>query len=113
MSMVMLEKELQANVIDTAHLFGWTVAHFRSMRDFHGVWRTPVAADGAGFPDLVLTRERVIFAELKAGYNKLSLEQAEWGSRLLLAGAEWYEWRARDWQNGTIEEILRKRVRDA
>lgn len=108
MSLVMLEAELMEVVIDTAHLFGWTVAHFRPALTNKG-WRTPVSADGKGYPDCMFTRERIFFAELKVGYNKLSPEQAEWGSRILLAGGEWYEWRPKDWADGTIEAILRKR----
>lgn len=106
--MVMLERELSANIVDLAHLFGWQVAYFRPAQTNKG-WRTPVGADGKGWPDLTLVRERVIFAELKVGYGKLSPEQTEWGSRLLLAGAEWYEWRVAHWADGTIESILRRR----
>ena len=49
----MNEAEFQRMVIDMAHLFGWRVAHFRKVQT-HGRWMTAVAADGKGFPDLVL-----------------------------------------------------------
>jgi hypothetical protein len=53
-------------VIDLPHLLGWRAAHFRPARTATG-WRTPVAADGAGFPDLVPAKSGlpVIFAETK------------------------------------------------
>lgn len=43
------EIQWQAQVIELAHILGWTVAHFRPALTKHG-WRTPVQADGAGFP---------------------------------------------------------------
>ena len=67
----MTEAELQANVVKTAHLFGWTVAHFRSVpvKTNKGIrYMTPVSADGKGFPDLCLVHgehRRVLFRELK------------------------------------------------
>ena len=47
----MSERELQDAVIQLARLLGWRVAHFRPAMTTRG-WRTPVSADGAGFPDL-------------------------------------------------------------
>lgn len=74
----MKEDEFQQMVIDMAHLFGWRVAHFRRARTAKG-WRTPVAADGKGFPDLVLVRHKqVIYAELKTDRGTVSPEQREW-----------------------------------
>lgn len=46
------EAELQSAVIELARTLGYRVAHFRAARTAQG-WRTPVEADGAGFPDLV------------------------------------------------------------
>ena len=74
----MKESEFQRIVIDMAHLFGWQVAHFRPAQTAKG-WRTAVAADGKGFPDLVIARERqVIFAELKTKTGRLSEAQCRW-----------------------------------
>jgi hypothetical protein len=100
------ETEFSTFVIDTAHLFGWKVAHFRPARTKHG-WVTPVAADGKGYPDLTMVRERVIFAELKVGRNKLSEEQASWVAALASAGAEIKVWRPED--EDLIVETLRLR----
>lgn len=76
------EAEFQAQVIQLARLLGWRVAHFRAAQTKRG-WRTPVSADGAGFPDLVLARKgRVIFAELKTQRGKLSTAQECWQNEL-------------------------------
>ena len=97
----MTEAEFQKQVIDAAHLFGWRVAHFRPARTAHG-WRTPVAADGAGFPDLVLVRNhQLIFAELKTDTGKLSDAQRGW----LEALPRSVVWRPRYWDD--IERALK------
>jgi VRR-NUC domain len=103
------EEELQSAVIELAHLFGWVVAHFRPAKTERG-WRTAVSADGAGFPDLVLVRERVIFAELKSQRGHLSEQQRMWSTSLVQAGAEIYTWRPAQWTSGEIEAVLRERA---
>ena len=107
----MSEDELLENVVDCAHLFGWRVAHFRAARSAHG-WRTPVQADGKGFPDLVLAREGdVIFAELKRQKTKLTPEQELWFQELFGGQALMVVWRPSDWVDGTIESALRGEAR--
>ena len=91
-----LERDWQKYVIDLAHTLGWRIAHFRPAQLQSGKWVTPVAADGAGFPDLVLVRNRIIYAELKTDTGKLSRAQQAWGSELIAAGGEYYVWRPRD-----------------
>jgi hypothetical protein len=103
----MTEKELQKLIIDVAHLFGWMVAHFRSVETKRQGWQTPVQADGQGFPDLCLVRDRVVFVEVKVGYNKLSVHQERWRDRIIASGTEWYEWREDHWQAGEVEKVLR------
>jgi hypothetical protein len=99
------ERDFQAAVIEAARLFGWRVAHFRPARTAHG-WRTPVQADGAGFPDLSAVRgARLIAAELKSERGKLRPEQARWLEALQAAGAVARIWRPADW--AAIEERLR------
>lgn len=92
------EHGFQTCVIDVAHLAGWRVAHFRAGRTADG-WRTPVTADGAGWPDLVCVRgDRIIFAELKSDTGKLSARQRQWLDVLqLIPGCEVYVWRPGDW----------------
>lgn len=91
----MSEADWQEQVIDLAHLYGWKVAHFRPARTDKG-WRTPVAADGKGFPDLVLVRDRVLAVELKADGGKLTVEQRHWLDAFHDAGVEAAVWRPRD-----------------
>lgn len=98
------EAELQAHVIDLARMLRWRVAHFRPAMTKHG-WRTPVAADGKGFPDLVLVRDRVIFAELKSRTGRVGADQQAWLDAARAAGAEAHVWRPADLQ--TIAEVLR------
>ena len=104
----MSEQELSDKVIELAHLFGWRIAHFRPAMTKHG-WRTPVAADGKGFPDLVMVKDRVVFLELKSTRGSLTDEQVQWQEALTLAGAEHHVVRPQDWVDGSVEALLRRR----
>lgn len=102
----MKESDLQTGVIDLAHALGWRVAHFRPARTAHG-WRTPVAADGAGFPDLVLVRRtRIVAAELKSDRGRLSDVQRDWLEALYAAGVETHVWTPAEYPD-RIAEVLR------
>ena len=96
------EAEFQLQVIEYAQSLGWAAAHFRRVRvqraNGEVYWETPVAADGKGWPDLLLVRERIIYAELKSETGTLRPEQKVWNVRLEAAGAEYYLWRPRDWK---------------
>ena len=75
----MTEKELQAAVIELCKLFGWAYYHtYNSRRSV------------AGFPDLVLVRDRIIFVELKSEKGRLSEAQAVWADDIFTAGGEWH-----------------------
>jgi len=100
------EETLQQMVIDLAHICGWKCAHFRPALTKHG-WRTPVSADGKGWPDLVLVRDIVIYRELKADGGKLSEEQTQWLVDLRAAGQDAAVWRPNDWP--TIQATLTRR----
>lgn len=104
------EAQFQSALIEMAHVLGWKCVHFRPALNGSGNWRTPVAADGGGWVDLVLVRDRVIFAELKSVRGKMSPEQVAWKDSLEAAGAEYYLWRIDAWKDGTIERVLRKRA---
>lgn len=106
------EAMFQSHVIRLAQVLGYRVAHFRPGRTADG-WRTPVAADGAGFPDLVLVREaapgragRVLYIECKAERGRRSASQRAWAAALTGAGAEYYLFRPRHWSSGEIERVL-------
>ncbi len=72
------ERDLQNAIVDAAHLYGYDVFHARPALSKKG-WRTPVAYDGKGYPDLTMVGNgRVIFAELKSARGKLEREQEHW-----------------------------------
>src|SRR5262249_36636853 len=87
------ESKFQQMVLGLARLHRWEWFHVYDSR------RSP-----AGFPDLVLVRERVVFAELKTDTGRLHWQQRLWQEWLKKAGAEVYIWRPKDWQ--TIQDIL-------
>ena len=96
------EAEWQQTVLDLARFCGWIVAHFRPARYGRGDverWVTPVAADGKGFPDLVLVHPQVgvLFRELKSDTGRLSAAQTGWLKTLEEAGADVGVWRPSDW----------------
>jgi hypothetical protein len=104
----MREAELQAGVVDLAHALGYRVAHFRPAMTAHG-WRTPVSADGAGFPDLVLCRARdgrIIVAELKAEKGRVTEAQRAWLDDLSAAGVPVFTWWPADYPD-RIAGVLR------
>jgi hypothetical protein len=102
------EADFMDQVIRYARLMGWRVAHFRKVRVQRGngsvYWETPVAADGKGFLDLVLVRDRVVVVELKVGTNKPTREQDEWITAWTRAGVETYVWKPSMWAE--IEKVL-------
>lgn len=98
------EASWQSTVTDLAAVHGWRVFHARPARTARG-WATPVAYDGAGFPDLVMVRDRVVFAELKSARGKLTADQQAWLDALARSGAEVYIWRPEDFDE--VREVLR------
>lgn len=105
-------RDLQHAIIDAARLTGWLVAHTPPIRTERG-WRTAVAADGKGFPDLLLLRERIIVAEVKGDEDRLRPEQAKWLSAFRMAGVAAYLWTPREWMSGEIDRILHARAQEA
>jgi hypothetical protein len=79
------ERDWQAQVLELAALYRWAWYHTHDSR------RSP-----AGFPDLVLVRDRVIFAELKTDQGRITTDQHRWIGRLEDAGAEVFVWRPKD-----------------
>jgi len=99
-------KELQKAIISLARLKGWTVCHFPTVQDFKGTWRTPIAADGRGHPDLMLYRERPVAIEVKGDGDRLRPDQATWLEVLAVAGVEVHVIRPQEWRDGTVDRIL-------
>jgi len=103
-SETVLEAAFEDTFVDTFHLLGWIGAHFRPAKTSQG-WRTAVSGDGKGFPDWMLARERIVYAELKKVGGVLSLDQRTWRDRIVAAGGEWYCWTIEDWDE--IVAVLR------
>ncbi len=100
------ERAFQASVIRLAQLRGWRVFHARAALTAKGRHMTPVAADGAGFPDLLMLRgNRAIAAELKTEKGRLSPAQVMWLDAFRETPVETYLWRPRDWD--ALERILK------
>lgn len=102
----MTERELQDAVVEAAGLLGYLAFHARPAVSRKG-WRTPVAYDGAGFPDCVLVgRGRVLWLEFKSDRGRLSPEQQGWADALAAAGEEWVCVRPADWLSGAVNRLL-------
>lgn len=89
------EKEFMAEVVKVAKSLGWKVYHTHDSRKSE-----------AGFPDLVLARDRVIFAELKTEAGKFSAAQLNWLDALDEAGAVAQRWRPEQWAE-IVAELTR------
>ena len=110
------ESDFLASLIEYAQARRWRVAHFRhgmtSRVDKSGkpVWVTPVQADGAGFPDLVLVRDgSLLFVEAKSERGKPSQAQQEWLwdlTKVVYSSSrvEVHVWRPSNWP--LIEKVL-------
>jgi hypothetical protein len=92
----MNEKTFMAQVMQLARVLGWRCYHTHDSR-----------RSAAGFPDLVLVRERVIYAELKSDKGTLKHEQEEWLDALRTAGQEAWLWRPADWED-VVQVLTRK-----
>ncbi len=97
-------KDLQKGIIDLAHTLHWHVVHNPTVETKQG-WRTALAADSKGFPDLMLFRDRVVAIEVKGDGDTLKKEQEEWGNRIMRAGVEYYVVRPAHWPH-QVKEIL-------
>lgn len=96
------EADWQSTVVALARLRGWMVHHQRPARTRDG-WRTAVAYDGAGYPDLTLARDgEVLFLELKTDTGRTSLAQRDWLREL---GDHAHIIRPSDWDR--LQELLR------
>jgi hypothetical protein len=87
------ERQFQDEVIDYAHLMGYKVAHFRTVRvqraDGSCYYCTPAVADGEGWVDLVICKPpKIFFVELKVGRNKPTEAQLMWHDLLERCGLD-------------------------
>ena len=100
-----------------AHALGYRGMYVTSLRTKRG-HATPTRGDlGAGWPDLLLVRERRgkrdprrIAAELKVGSRSPTPEQMAVGLALSGSGFEVYVWRPTDLDSGTIIRTMMEDV---
>lgn len=109
--MTQTEAQFQKSIIEAAQYMGWKAVHFRTVREQkvsgRAFYHTPGVGDADGFPDLVLVRDRVVFAEIKNDRGRLSEKQKFWSKYLQDANAEYYVWRPKDWDE--IKKVLLRR----
>lgn len=79
------EREFQQQVVTLAWQLGWWVYHTHDSR-----------RSQSGFPDLVLIRNRVVYAEIKTERGRVTPNQQDVLRRLRDAGQETYVWRPSD-----------------
>ena len=111
----MRESDLTRAVIELAQALGWKVMHIRPAQNARGDYRTPIAGDGKGWPDLFMVHpgeqrgyvRAPLAVELKVGRNKPSDAQLDWLDWLEEAGCFAVVWREQDWLDGTVERVLR------
>lgn len=102
----MTEKDLERAIAEMARFLGFMVFHARPAQSNKG-WRTPVAYDGKGFPDLLLVgNERVIFLEIKTDVGRVSPDQSRWSEQIIQSGGEYFLLRPNDWTSGRVDSIL-------
>jgi len=102
----MTEAQFQRAVLALCKVLHLRVAHFRPARTAKG-WATPVSADGAGFPDLVIVGPNgLLFRELKTRRGRTTAEQDQWLWQLTHAGADAHVWRPTDLTDGRISAEL-------
>ena len=109
---VLRGKPLQAAIIDRARSLGWRVGHFPPISTTRGGktwWLTPVAADGKGFLDLLMLRDRPLVMEVKGDGDYLKPDQEQWLLAWRLAGVEAHVVTPAMWRDGEVEAILTRR----
>jgi hypothetical protein len=113
------EAEWQAQVVQLAETLGWGWMHVQTVtvrKPGPHKWNpertfamTPTDGPlGVGWPDLVLMRERVVYAELKREGEKLKPGQELTRDRILAAGGEHHVWTAPDLE--AVQRVLTYRA---
>jgi hypothetical protein len=91
----MTERQLQQSVTDLCRLLGLYAYHTRDSR-----------GSMAGFPDLVIVGESILYAELKTDRGRLTVDQVAWQRAILAADGRWVLWRPVNWHSGDIRQML-------
>jgi hypothetical protein len=99
-------KVLQKAAIELAHQRGYIVAHFTAVTDSRGFSRTPVGADGKGFPDLLLVGPKVVAIEVKGDGDRMRPEQVVWLEAFAKAGVDTLILTSKAYRAGALEALL-------
>ena len=94
MTRPLTEAQWQARVLDLARFHRWWVFHIGDSR----------TVTEAGWPDLVLLRERMILVELKSDTGRVSRAQTDCHERLLATGQTVFVWLPAMWDE--VQKIL-------
>lgn len=86
------EAQFQRRVLQLARVLRWI--------PYHTLYSL---GSNAGFPDLVLCRDRILYRELKREGGKLTDRQAEWQLILKAAGGDVSIWYPSDWERIVLE----------
>jgi len=97
---------IQEAAIDLGRARRYMVLHITSVKDSRGFHRTPVSADGKGFPDLLFVGRKVVAVEVKGDGDKLSEEQKVWLAQFEAAGIETLVLTSKAYRAGELEELL-------
>lgn len=105
-------KELQKAIVGEARRLRWRVAHFYPRpvtQQGRTRFVTPASADGKGWPDLFLVRDRGLAIEVKGDGDRLTPDQRDWIAAFRMAGIEAIVATPLMWQAGAVTEILERR----
>lgn len=99
------EAEFQQDIVTLAQFFGWRVLWVRPVRiqrkDGSFYYETPVAANGKGWFDLFMVKERgnprILHVECKTDTGILEPDQIAWQQAVNAAGGAAVVWRPGDW----------------
>lgn len=99
--------ELEQNIVDTAHIYGYIAFHQRPGLNRDGSWTSAIKYDGKGFPDLVLAGDKgILFIEVKGDGDKVRPDQEKWLTALRRGGARVHVWTPAEWHSGYITKAL-------
>lgn len=109
------DEALRKQITELATMCGWDVFHFPAMPvKYPGQplrWMTP---GRAGFPDLLMLRERVLVVEVKgdtATARKAKPHQRRILDAFRIAGCKAVTWTPKDWEDGTVAAELARHNR--
>ena len=96
---------IQEAAIELGRARRYMVLHITSVKDSRGYHRTPVSADGKGFPDLLFVGRKVVAVEVKGDGDKITPEQERWLAQFEKAGIETLLLTSKDYRTRGLDEL--------